>query len=129
MHSGEGLCRGGDDLIMWHVAQVLGNIPAVPEGILELAVQVAPEHVRQRLTNRCARRNRLREHGLGVGDVESQHHWRAAKRGRGEHPHLWELVGEVHQPVGNPQLDRHQPAIWDGDSAQLLGAKGVAVER
>jgi hypothetical protein len=54
MHSAERLCGSGDDLIVWHVADVLSDVPAMPERVLELAVPVAPEHVRQRLTNLCA---------------------------------------------------------------------------
>jgi hypothetical protein len=42
--SGEGLC--GNDLIVWHVAYMLSDVPAMPE-VLELAETVAPEHVRQ----------------------------------------------------------------------------------
>jgi hypothetical protein len=42
----------------------------MPEWVLELTVPVAPEHVGERLTNRRARPHRLREHGLGVSDVE-----------------------------------------------------------
>ena len=45
-HLGEGQCGGGDELIVWHVAHVLRNVPAMPEWVFELAVPVAPEHVR-----------------------------------------------------------------------------------
>jgi hypothetical protein len=86
MHSAERLCGSGDDLIVWHVAQVLSDVPAMPERVLKLAVPVAPEHFGQRLTNLCARRHRLREHHLSVSDVKGQHHRRAANRGRGEYP-------------------------------------------
>ena len=56
----------------------------------------SPQNVSgERLTHRRAGRHRLREHGLGVGDLERQHHRRAADRGRREHPHLGELVGDV----------------------------------
>jgi hypothetical protein len=65
--------------------------------------------------------------GLDVGDVEGQHHRRTANRGRGEHPHLRELVGDVQQTVANPQLDRHQPSIRNGDPAHLF-PEGVAVK-
>jgi hypothetical protein len=64
MHSAERLCGGGDDLIVWHVAQVLSDVPAMPERVLKLAMPVTPEHLRQRLTDLCARRHRLREHHL-----------------------------------------------------------------
>ena len=65
----------------------------------------------QRLTDLGARRDRLREHGLGVDDIEREHDRRAADRGRGEHAHLGELVGEVQQTVADAQLDRHQPPV------------------
>jgi hypothetical protein len=41
--------RGGDDLVLRHVPQMLADVPVVPERILELAVPVTPEHVGQRL--------------------------------------------------------------------------------
>jgi hypothetical protein len=66
---------------VWHVAQVLSDVPAMPERVLKLAVPVAPEHVRQRLTNRCARRHPLREHRFGVRDVKGRHHRRAPRTG------------------------------------------------
>ena len=48
--------------------------------------------------------------------------------GGGEHAHLGELVGEMHEAVADAQLDRHQPPVGRGDPAELLGAEGVAVE-
>src|SRR5215203_351862 len=119
MHSAERLCGSGDDLVVWHVAYVLSDVPAMPEGVLELAVSVAPEHVRQRLMNLCTRHHRLGEHGLDVGDVEGQHHRRTANRGRGEHPHLRELVGDVQQTVANPSQGR----LATGVPAQAPSAK------
>src|SRR5215207_9998696 len=102
IHSAERLCSSGDDLIVWHIAEVLSDVPAMPEWVLELAVPVAPEHVCQRLTDLCARGYRLREHCLGVSDVEGQHDGCATNRGRGEHPHLGELIGDMQQAAGNP---------------------------
>jgi hypothetical protein len=66
---------------VWHVAQVLSDVPAVPERVLELAVPVAPEHVGQWLSDLGAGRDRLREHRFGIRDVEGQHHRRAARTG------------------------------------------------
>jgi hypothetical protein len=34
----------------------------------------------------------------------------------------------VQQAVANPQLDRHQPPIRNGDPPHLHGAEGVTVE-
>ena len=80
---------------MWHVALVLSDAPAILKGSLSWPRR-SPHHVRQRLSNLCARRHRLREHCCGVGDAEATP-GRAANRGQGEHPHLGELVGDVQQ--------------------------------
>jgi hypothetical protein len=34
--------RRRQDLIVWHVAYMLSDVPAMPERLLELAVTVAP---------------------------------------------------------------------------------------
>src|SRR6476646_5048475 len=47
--AGEQPCRRLHLLVVRHVAQVLGDVPAVAEGILQLAVQLTPEAVFQRL--------------------------------------------------------------------------------
>ena len=98
------------------------------ERIVELPVQVAPERVRKRLTDLSAGRDRLREDGLGVGDVEGEDDRCAADRRCREHAELGELVGQMHEAVADAQLDRHQPPVGRGDPAELLGAEGVAVE-
>lgn len=41
----EQLGGGRHDLVVGHVPYVLTNVPAMPERIVELAVQVAPKHV------------------------------------------------------------------------------------
>ena len=126
MHSAERLCGGRDHLIVWHVAQVLSDVPVMPERVLKLAMPVTPEHHRQRLTDLCARRHRLREHHLSVSDVESLYDGRSANRGWGEHPHLRELIGDVQQTVANPQLDRHQPSHQKlGSGWRSRGAAGI----
>jgi hypothetical protein len=114
---------------MRDVAKVLGDVPAVPERVVDLAVQVTPERGGQGLPDRRARRHRPGEHGLGIGHAQGQHDRGAADRGRCQHPHLGELVRNVQLGVPDPQLDRHQPSIGDGDPAEFLGAEGVAVER
>jgi hypothetical protein len=129
-HSGEGLCGGSNDLIVWHVAYALSDVPAMPERVLELAVPVAPEHVRQRLTNRCARRYRLREHGLGVSDLEGQHHGRAANRGRASTPISGtgvELFPEGVKPVHAAQIGEEKPATRSQHPAHL-GEKKVSMD-
>ena len=60
--SGERLIGCGNNLVVRHVAQVLANVPPVPERILELTVQVTPKHVGQGLADRRPGRDSLREH-------------------------------------------------------------------
>jgi hypothetical protein len=43
-HSGEGPGGGHDNLIVWHVAHLLSDVPAMPE-VHKLAVPVAPENM------------------------------------------------------------------------------------
>jgi hypothetical protein len=59
--------RRGHDLFVGHVAQVLIDVPAVPEGVLELTVPITPERVLQRLANLGPGGDRPGEHGLRVG--------------------------------------------------------------
>lgn len=113
---------------MRNIAQVLADIPAVPEGVIELAVAVAPEHVRGGLADVRSGRDGLREHGIGIGDLEGEDDRRAADRRRREHTHLTELVGQMHERVADPELDRHQPPVGGGYPAKLLGAERLAVE-
>jgi dTMP kinase len=51
---------------------VLSDVPAVPERVVELAVPITPKHVGQGLTDHRARRYRLGEHRLGIGDVKGR---------------------------------------------------------
>ena len=51
----EGPRRGGHDLLLRHVAQALGEVPAMPEGIGELAVALAPERLGEVVPDRGAR--------------------------------------------------------------------------
>ena len=95
---------------------------------MKLTVPLAPEHVRQRLADLGAGRDRLREYRFGVGDIEGKDDRRAADRGRGEHPHLGELIRQVQQPAADAQPDRHQPPAGDRDPVEFLGAEGVPVE-
>ncbi len=107
---------------------MLTDVPAVPEGIIELPVAITPDHVRKRLTNGRPGRHGPREYGVGLRDLKRENHGRATDRGRGEHTHLGKLVSDVQQPVAEPQLNRHQPAVWCRDPVDLLGTERVAVE-
>jgi len=107
---------------------MLADVPAVPERIVELPVQVAPEHLLEGLANLGASSDRLREDRLSIGDVECQDDAGSTDRGWGEHPHLWELVGYVEEAVTDAQLDRHESAVRRRDPLDLLGAECVSVE-
>ena len=82
-------------------AQVLGDVPAVSEGVLDLGVAVAPEHVTQRLDHLGAGGGRAGERRVGVVDLQGQHGGRASDRGRCQHAHLGELVGQVQLAVAD----------------------------
>jgi AraC-like DNA-binding protein len=113
---------------MWYVAQVLADVPAVPERIVELRVQVTPEGLVQGLANASPGRDRSGEDLLRVVDVKRQYDRSAADRRRCEHTQLGEFVGQMQEAVPDPQPNRHQSPVGRGDPAQLLGAEGVAVE-
>jgi hypothetical protein len=66
--SGEGSGGGGHDLIVGDVTQMLVDVPAVPERVIELPVPIAPERVLQRLADLRPGGDCLREHRLRVGD-------------------------------------------------------------
>jgi hypothetical protein len=127
-HLGKGPRGSGHDFIVRYVAQVLGDVPAVPEGVVELAVPVAPERVLKRLADVRASRDGSSEDRVSVGDVEGEHDRRPADRGRGQHAHLGKLVREVQEAAADPKPYRHQPPVGQRDPIELLGAEGVPVE-
>ena len=127
--SGEGLRSGGDDLVVGDVAQMLTDIPAMTEGISELTVTVAPEHVLQRLAYLCAGSDGLGEDGVGFGDIEREHDRSSPDGRRRQDAHLGELVGNVQEGVSETQLHGHQPAVGSRDPLDLLGSESLAVER
>jgi len=98
------------------------------EGIVELTVQVTPEHVLQGLANRSAGADRLSEGGFGVGNIERQDDGRSADGRRSEHTHLRELVRDVEQRVADAEANRHAAAVRRGDAADLLRSEGLPVE-
>ena len=108
---------------MWHVAQVLSDAAAMPGRVLVLSVPVAPEHVRQRLTNRCACPHRMREHGRGISDVEDHTTGVPPLEGGASTP--GNSSAEVQQALGSPQLHRYQPSIRNRDPSHA-GQLGVA---
>jgi hypothetical protein len=125
---GECLRGGGYDLVVWYVAKVLADVPAVSKRIVELAVPVAPEHVLHRLSGLGSGRDRLCEDRVGVGDIKGQDDRCAADRGWGEDAQLGELVREMQPPVTDPEHNRHQSPVGRRDSADLLGAESITVE-
>jgi hypothetical protein len=129
VHHGFGTSGGGGhDFVARNVVEVLRDVPAVPERVFDLAVPVAPEHVRQGLTHLGAGRDRLREHRIRVGHSESEHDRCAADRRRGEHAHFGELISDVQHAVADAQLHGHQPPVGRRDPFDLLRAERVAVE-
>lgn len=73
--------RGGHDLVMGYVVQVLTDVPAVAERVAELAVAVAAEGLGQWLTDLRACGDRPIEHRVRIGDVEGEPDRRPADRG------------------------------------------------
>jgi hypothetical protein len=108
---------------------VLADVPAVPERVVELAVFVAPEDVREWLTDLCASGDRLREDPLGIGNLEAEHDRCAADRGRSEYAHLGKLVRQVYKPIADAQLNGHQSPVGGRYTVELLGAERLGVER
>jgi hypothetical protein len=115
-------------IVLRHIAYVLLDVPAMAERVVELPVQIAPEHLLHGLTRLGTRLDRTREHRLGVVDLEREHHCRTADRRRCEHGHLRELVRQVHAAAADAELERHEPPVGGRDPADLLGAERVAVE-
>jgi hypothetical protein len=111
-----------------HVAEMLRDVPAVSEGIVELTVQVAAERLVQGLTNLGSGHERLREDRLGVLEVEREDDGGAADREWRQHTELRELIRQMQPAVADPQLNRHEPPVGRGDAGQLLCLEGLAVE-
>src|SRR5262245_17052751 len=98
------------------------------ERVVELPVQVPPEGLAQRLADLGTGRERLREDGLGVIDIEREDDRRAPDRRRREGPELGKLVGEMQATVADSQLDRHETSVRGRNPDQLESAECVAVE-
>jgi hypothetical protein len=79
---------------------MLSDVPAMPKRLLELAMPVTREHVRQRLANRCPSRHRPREHRFGVSDVEANTTGVPPIEGEASTPI------SAHGIVDQPKLDR-----------------------
>src|SRR4051794_41882395 len=67
-------------LVGRNVADVLGEVPAVAEGVGDLAVAVAPEHVAERVAHLAAGVGRALPERIDVVGVELQDGGRAAHR-------------------------------------------------
>jgi hypothetical protein len=124
----EYLRSGRDDRLVRHVVEVLADVPAVPERIIELTVAVAPEHVRKRLSDLSPRRQRPRERRLRIAHGETEDNRGPAQRRRPDHPHLRELVRDVQHAVADPQLDRHESPVGGGNPCDLLCSERVPIE-
>src|SRR3954454_6279604 len=78
--SGESLGGCGHDLVVRHVAEVLVDVPAVSERVVDLAVAIAPEHLLQRLANPRPGDARLGKPRPRVRALEREHDRGAADR-------------------------------------------------
>ena len=105
----EGLRRRGHELLLGHVAQALGEVPAVAEGIGELAVALAPERLGQLVPDRGAGLHRARPRGVDVLDVELEHRGRTADGQRRDDARVGELAGDVDDRVAESASRRPSP--------------------
>src|SRR5215216_1478093 len=120
-------CRRRAHLFGGHVAQVLRQRPLVSEGIDDLAVAVAPEHVLERLEHFCPRIHGTLPQRVDVVAVEAERDVDAVHRQRRHDAHLRELVGDHDRRVAETQLDLHELAVGDGYAPAFLGAQRLDV--
>src|SRR5712692_11046807 len=102
------------DLLEREVFLVGGDMPLVPERILEAAEPVAVELVCHRTYLPCAGTDRLLEHRVDVLDIEHDAYRRAADRLRTARVHLRKLVGEHDPGITDLDLGVPDPSIGLG---------------
>ena len=119
--------RGGHDLVLRHVAQALGEVPAMAEGVRELTMALAPEGLGELVPDRGARLHRARPRRIDVLDVQLQDRGRAADGQRRDDARVGELAGDMHDGVAELHLDDHHGAAGQRDTAALLRAEGRRV--
>jgi 7-alpha-hydroxysteroid dehydrogenase len=99
---------------------VLGQPPAVAEGVGGLPVAVAPELVLQRVQHHGGCVHGTLPEDLHVLGIEMQHGGGATDGLGRKHAHLGELVGHHHRRVAEPQLDRHELSPYAQAGADIV---------
>jgi hypothetical protein len=121
-HRGDGFLN----LLSRDVAQVLCKAPAVPEGVGDLTVALAPENVLERLPYLRAGVDRAFPERIDVIRIQMQDGG-GADAERRQHAQLGELVRQYHRRVPEPQLDLHEFSSRNLDATPLLGAEYLPV--
>src|SRR5829696_5329182 len=93
------------DLVGRDVTEVLGEPPPVAEGVEDLPVTIAPEHLLQRDRDLRSRLQGPPPQRIHVVGMDGQGAHGAPHRQRRAHPQLGELIGDHHGRVAKAQLD------------------------
>jgi hypothetical protein len=101
--------------------------PAVPEGIGDLPVALAPECVVQRLAYFCAVIERALPGSLGIGGGEMEHGCGPTDAERGEDAEIRKLIRQHDLCIAEPELELHQLAAGHLKPTAFLGAEHGAV--
>src|SRR4029453_9880502 len=104
-----------DDLVARDVAEVLGEAPAMTEGVDDLPVTVAPEGVLQRGVDLGTGGERPFPETVDVVSLDRQGAVRPAERQRREHAPLRELVRDHDGRVAERELDLHEQSAGNRD--------------
>ena len=123
-----GLRRALLHLLGWDVLDVRGDVPHVPEGILEASRAIAVELVLQRLPLGGARVERLPEDAVDVLDVDVYRDGCAACRLGTDGSHLGMFVSEHHDRIADLELGMADFSARPAHSHALLRAEHRAVE-
>ena len=105
-----------------------GDVPHVPEGILEASGAIAVELVLQWLPLGCARVERLPEDAVDVLDVYVQRDGCAAHRLGTDGAHLGMFVSEHDDRVADLELSMADSSVRPAHSHALLRSEHRAVE-
>jgi hypothetical protein len=100
----------------------------VTERILDLAVAVAPEHVRQRHDRLCARIHGLLPDRVGIVHIQVDEDRGAFQGQRAIAAPVGKVVGQHDARVADADLGVHDLAAWAGHAADLGCAEGLFIE-
>src|SRR4051794_12448478 len=101
----------------------------MPEGIVDLAVALAPELIGELMTHLSAGCNRSRPESVGVVRLDLQDRGGTADRRRRDDAGVWELGCEMEARLADGELDAHDAAAWKGHTTALLGSERLDVPR